>query len=223
MSKIILPLHANWCNMILNGEKPFEFRTKLPKDFEPGTTIYLYETKYRGIGGYVMGECKVKKIINLCNEKGQFPTLGCYNFIDYFLENVKHDPETAERYRKVKEEFKDKFTNYKYGFIIQYAMSDENLASIRETGMPIDTWKIFDMPLVRKILDDIEKSNQLMKECDNWLTAIGLYNDMDESYYRYGIELKDIIRYSKAKPIYDFTNLQGIPLTKAPQSFQYVI
>ena len=62
-----------------------------------------------------------------------------------------------------------------------------------------------------------------MKECDDWLTTIGFYNDMEESYYRYGIEVTDIVRYSTAKQISDFTNLHGIPLAKAPQSFQYVM
>ena len=38
---------------------------------------------------------------------------------------------------------------------------------------------------IQKILKENEKSHEIMKECDEWLTKIGFYNECCESYYKY--------------------------------------
>lgn len=219
---ILLPLYKKWSEMILAGEKPLEFRTRLPKDFEVGTTIYLYETLKNGGCGRVVGECRVNQILNVQNKAGKWPTFGAYPFIDYYYEHVACDKEKAEHLRRIKEQFADKFPRYKYGFILQYAFSEDNLNNILQNGEPIDTWKIMDIKKVHKILDDIELGNKAIEECDKWLTKIGFYNEMEESYYKYGIELTNIVRYPTPKSLSDFTDRHGMPIKKAPQSFQYV-
>jgi predicted transcriptional regulator len=206
--------------MILNGEKTIEFRTRLPKNMHSGTTIYIYETANKGGSKKVVGECKVDYIIPVLNENKKWPIYGAYPFIDYFFENIKGDKEKAEHYKKLKEEF-DKYDKYRYGFILGYAFSEYELESLRKEGTFVDTWKIFDTKLVRKIIDDNDYSNKQIEECDNWLRKIGFYNDFEESYYEYGIVLKDVVKYNVPKELSEFIGTNNEKITRPPQSWMY--
>ena len=222
MSGIMYSLHKPWCDMIFSGEKTIEFRTKLPKNLTKGTKIYFYETKRQGGCGQVVGECIVTDIIPVLSKDGKWPTYGCYPFIEYYFKNIIGDFELASHIENVKEEFDGKFENYKHGYIIHYMMSEENLENIKKTGRPIDTWKLFDMSLVHKILADIDMANEFIEMCDDWLMNIGYYNDMCESYYKWGIALGEVIRYERPVPVAHFVNKNGDCLKNGPQSFCYV-
>ena len=52
---IIISIYKHWTQMILNKEKPIEFRTKLPKDFKTGDKIYIYETARYGGARAIVG------------------------------------------------------------------------------------------------------------------------------------------------------------------------
>lgn len=222
---IITSIHRKYTEKIFSGEKPFEFRSKLPNDFGIGDIIYIYETsKNKGVKK-VIAECKVKNIIKLTNDKGEYSCFGAYHFIDYYFSHIKHQEDIAEKFRTVKEEFKDKFTNYKYGFIINYALSDIELDHIRKTGRPYDTFTEFpngyqDKRLV-KLLNDNEKTYNCIKECDEWLSNIGFYYNYDESYWKYAIELTEIKKYDKPKEISEFIGRNGVALKRPPQSWCY--
>lgn len=218
---IMYSIHKIWNDKIFSGEKTLEFRTKLPKDLKPGTKIYLYETK-KGKGcGKVVGECRVNNIIPVLSDTGEWPAYGCYPFMEYFFNNVVGDFELADYIGKIKEEFKDKFANYKHGFILHYVMSEENLDSIRKSGLPINTWKICDITQVNKILADLEASDKLIEMCDEWLKSIGYYNDIDECYYKWGLVLGEVIKYEKSIPASNFVNKNGERIKKGPQSYCY--
>ncbi len=217
---IILPMYKHWSDMILSGEKTLEFRTKVPTKLQVGDKIFTYESGKYGGSKEIVGECTYEGKIDVLSPEGKWPMLGAYPFIDYFFEYVKHDAATAQHYRQLKEEF-DKYKNYKYGFILGYAMCPEELESLRTTGQLIDTWKIHDMNYVKLILDGNAKSDQHTKMCDDWLTRIGFYNEMCESYYKYAFILSNPIRYATPKPLSDFTDIHNNPIAKAPQSFMY--
>lgn len=218
---IMLSLRKQWSDKILDGSKPIEFRSSLPKNLKENETFYLYETSKQKGCKMVVGECQLDYIIPVTNEEGKWPMLGAYPFIDYYFEFIKGDKETADHYRALKKEF-DTYKQYRYGFILNYAFSEYELKSLREKGTLVDTWKIFDMKVVRKILDDNDISGKKVEECDKWLMSIGFYNDMDESYYKYGLVLKNVKRYDSPKPLSEFKNPNmNTVIQNAPQSWCY--
>ena len=219
---IVISIYGKWSQMILDGKKPIEFRTKLPKNFKAGDKIYIYETAKYGGARAIVGECTVDYIISVLNKEGKWPMYGAYPFIDYFFENIKNNKEKAKYYRKLKKEF-DTYENYKYGFILGYAFSELELKSLRETGSLIDTWTIYDKMVVDEIINANEESNKLIGECDDWLSSIGFYNEFEESYYKYGIVLKDAKRYDEPIPITEFLDQNKNTITRAPQSWMYTI
>lgn len=218
---IILSMYSHWSQMILDGKKPLEFRTRLPKDFHAGDTVYLYETaKYHGARA-VVGECIVDDIIPMLSPDGKYPLYGAYPFITYWLEHIKGDKAMADKYRELQKEAVA-YTNYRYGFILGYAQSDAELQSLRSTGSLLDLWEL-DPQHAAPILRDNEVSKNLIGQCDEWLSTIGLYNDYEETSYRYGIVLKDAKRYNAAVPISAFADQNGNPITRPPQSWMYTL
>jgi predicted transcriptional regulator len=207
--------------MILSGKKTIEFRSMLPKDFKSGDKIYLYETSKNGGSKKIVGECEVDYIINVLSKDGKWPTFGCYPFLEYYFQNIKNDSYVANQYGKIKSEFENKVTKYKHGYVVKYAFSEENLDSLRKHGEVIDLWNIANFTVVQKYLKDIEKSEEYLKECDEWLTKIGFYDETLESTYKYGIVLKNIMKYDKPKEISDFIDRNDNNIKKAPQSWMY--
>ncbi len=216
---IIYALHKCWCDKIFDGSKPIEFRTKLPKNLKSGTKLYLYETAKNNGARAIVGECVVDYIIPVLSDKGKWPILGCYPFIDYFYENIKKDKETADYFRALKKEF-DTYENYRYGFILGYSHSPLELESLRTTGSLMNLYPC-DFETVNRVVKDNEKSGKYAEECDDWLTQIGFYDDGGETYYQYGIVLKDIKKYTEPKQINTFEDKDGVAIQKAPQSFMY--
>lgn len=221
---IIISIYNHWAQMILNGEKTIEFRTRLPNDFKQGDTIYIYETAKHGGAHAIVGECKVDYIISVLREgdKNKWPILGAYPFIDYYLEKIKGDKATADYYRSLKTEF-DTYENYRYGFILNYAFCDEELESLRTTGSLLDITKNMDFELIKTMDEKMKASSALVEECDRWLSKIGYYNDFDETNYKYGIVLKDVIKYDKPIPITDFLDKNGNNIKTVPQSWMYTL
>ena len=229
MSKlaVMYALYKDWTEMILSGLKPLEFRTQLPNKLAIGTKIYLYETKKRGGAGAVVGECTVKSIINVLSDKGQWPIVGCYPFIEYYLRNIKKDNAAADHFCKINNEFKDN-KRYRWGFITPYIYSDIQLDHLRRTGELPDLFDYNpmtqkDMDKLNKIFADKEKGSALEHECDDWLTKIGFYNEYDETNYKYALELGDIIRYDAPKSISQFIRQDGSTMKDPPQSFCYTL
>lgn len=222
---IIISLHREWTEKITENIKPFEFRTKLPKNLKIGDTLFLYETSKHGGQKKIIGECKVKSILPLTNEKGEYPMYGAYNLIDYYYNKIKHLPEIGEKFRKVKEEFGNKLENYRYGSEISYAFSEKELESLRKTGNLLNLWDTtknsFDDEELKEILDDNEKAYKYIEECDDWLRSIGFYNDGEESFWTYAIEIYDVKKYDVPKSLNEFNNQNGNPIAVAPQSWCY--
>ena len=112
---IVISIYNHWSQMILSGEKPIEFRTKLPNDFKSGDKIYIYETARYGGARAIVGECVVDYIIPVLSsiKNNKWPIYGAYPFIDYYFEHIKGDKDIAEHYRKLKKEF-DTYENYRW-------------------------------------------------------------------------------------------------------------
>jgi predicted transcriptional regulator len=218
---LLYSLHNVWIEQILSGIKPIEFRSRLPKDIKQGTKIYLYETSKNNGRKMVVGECEVDYIINILSKDGKWPICGCYPFLEFYFENIKKNKDIANKYRELKTEFEYKLDDYRYGFISKYIFSDEELTSLRETGKLIDIWSFTNVEELNNHFKNLEKGEQCERECDEWLTKIGLYNEYGETYYKYGIVLKNIKSYNTPKPISDFFDKNNNKIKKAPQSWMY--
>ena len=206
--------------MILSGNKPLEFRTRLPKELDVGSTIYLYETRKHGGAGAVVGECIVKDIISVLSPEGKWPICGNYPFLEFYCENILNDTAMAEHIRMCKQEFNGKPENYRYGYLTKFMFSPESLESLRTTGETIDLMTLT-IPERDKILKDFAIADKLELACDDWLTNIGFYNECGETNYRYGLVLSEPVRYSTPKPLSEFLDASGKPIQNAPQSFCY--
>lgn len=162
----------------------------------------------------------------MTNKRGKYPCYGCYNFIEYYFEKVKGNKGKANRYRQVKFRFQNKFEQYKYGFILLYAMSDYDLNNLKEYGAPVDTFKMCPVggycnPVLSQIFRQREEARKDMKECDQWLTDIGFYDEYDESHWKYAIEVKNTKRYQEPKCLNDFRKANGKKLKKCSSEYVY--
>ena len=208
MSSILMPLWSCWTQKILDGSKPFEFRTRLPRDFSAGDSVYLYESGKNGGRKAVVGQFEVEEIIKLANDEGAYPFFGCYHFIDWYLRNVEGNEQAADRFVECK---KYNLPDHKWGCLLPFAMDPEAMAHIANGKWP--------PPMSTKR----DFATQLMLErCDSWLGDIGFYRDNDESYWAYAIKVKNPTAYDMPLPLSAFVRPEtGEPILCAPQSWMY--
>jgi predicted transcriptional regulator len=93
---ILISIHKKYTNQILNGSKTFEFRKKILKNMKAGDTLYIYETVNGGGSGKVVGETRIKKILETNKD----------NVIDYIYDNWKLENNIFDN--------TDWFCNYKF-------------------------------------------------------------------------------------------------------------
>ena len=218
---IIVSLHKNWSQQILEGQKTIEFRSRLPKEIKSGTTMYFYESSKNGGARKVVGQCEVDYIISVVSPTGGWPLYGAFPFIDYYFREIEKDTITANHFREIIEEFDNKKYPYRYGYSLCYAFSPIELNSLKNTGKLIDLTANIDYKLINQLSKEKEKSETYIQKCDQWLTEIGFYDDGGESKYKYGIVLKNIEKYDEPLPLESFLDKRGNVIMKAPQSWMY--
>lgn len=206
---LIYPIYKIFADQIFDGKKPFEFRTKLPKEMQVGDKIYIYEPAKKGGCQMIVGEFTVGEIFD-CNY-----FLGCIPFMVYFCRNVLQNEEYAKKFERA---FAIDLPEYKRGVPMSFALDDEAVEYME---------KYHKYPKHNPYSDKQHKirwENQMaMEKCDRWLTEIGFYNDFCESYYEKAITIVNPIRYAEPKPLTDFIKKDGTCVSKAPQGFVYVI
>lgn len=210
---ILMSLYNIWCDKILDGSKPLEFRNNIGKQFKPGEIIYLYETSKNNGRKKVVGEVKIKDIKEIPKSK-----CGCYGFLPYFAENIIADKEIKDA---IMYAYNFDLPNYDGIFKMKWMFLPKHLEHFKETG---EFPNFFLME--EEELDDYEKKSSaaqsVLEECDNWLDSMGYYNEFYESYYKNYIEVETPIRYTTPLNLEDFVNLKDEKITKAPQSWCYV-
>ena len=210
---ILMSVHKKYLSEIFAGNKPFEFRNVLPKNLSKGDTIYFYETSKNGGCKKIVGEAKIKDFHFLLNSEGEYPLLGAYNFIDFWCENFLHNSVYAEQFRLCK---KYNLTNYKYGSQIDFALSYFCMKYIMQ-----DEWPPIEITMLPNVIKERKMANDLLKECDRWLRKIGFYNEYDESYWKYAIEINNIKKYDFPISLAAFTDNRGNIIKGPPQSWMY--
>lgn len=203
---IVINIYNEWANMILNGKKPFEFRTNLGKHVNIGDTVYIYEAKaYQGKGA-VVGEFKIKDIIKF-NGRGFFERY----FFEYYVRNILKDIEAAE---KIKNNMKYSLSNYKEGTACMFMLSDACMEFVKKDQYP-------DIEVIVND-EDAQRGNKMLSDTSKWMSKIGCYNDWGETNYRYAFEIENPIRYPLPISICELKDINGDFLTKAPRSWQYI-
>ncbi len=222
---IMIAIYNHWTEKIFAGEKPFEFRTKVPSQFHPGDKIYFYEPKRFGGAAAVVGECTVDEIMPLLSKEGKWPLCMTHHFIEYYFEHIRKDVAKAEIYRQCKERLQDKATYVRFGAITDYALSEFYMRQIEETGRIPD---IFEYVTANNAYDWYAQESKKMDECrkdhfdcDDWLKSMGMYNECDETCYKFAYHLTNIKRYEQPQPLSSFLNGAGTPINMV-QSFCYV-
>lgn len=209
MASVMYPIYKCFADQILNGEKPFEFRTNLPKDLKRGEKVYIYEPAKKGGSKMVVGEFVVGDVFD-CDY-----FLGCIPFMVYFCKYVLKNDEYAKKFERA---MAIDLPEYKKGTPVNFAL-DEDAVEYME--------KYKKYPKINPYSDSQRKlrwENQMvMEKCDRWLKKIGFYNECDESYYNYAITIVNPKRYEVPKPLTDFIKRDGNVVTSAPQGFVYVV
>lgn len=210
---ILMSLYNIWCDKILDGTKPLEFRNNIGKQFKIGETIYLYETSKNKGRKMVVGEVKIKDIKPIPKSR-----VGCYGLLPYYAQHIVKDEETKSA---IMFAYNFELPNYDGIFKMKWMFLPESLKKFKETGKLPDYIR-----MDNDEFNDYEKKSfkaqLVMEDCDEWLKSIGYYNELDETNYKNYIELENPIRYSKPIPLENFRNLQGNKITRAPQSWCYV-
>jgi predicted transcriptional regulator len=231
MKNAIFSIHKDYIEKILDKTKPFEFRSVLLKDLEPGSTIYLYETSKNGGCKKIVGEVKVSDIQKLSvnqflyNKKVCY---GCWDFIDWYARNILKDNQMAEKYTEAKKE-EYLLPDYKLGYILHFALSEKDMEYIKDNHIPLSLLdyevfsEIVSIEERNALLDNRTKSMDIIEKCNKWLDSMGFYNkdSGENTSWKYAIELKNPIRYKTPLDLEDFISYEEKIISKAPQSFLY--
>ncbi len=203
---ILMPLYKKWSDMILNKEKPFEFRSKIGRNFYAGDTIYLYESSKNNGCQKIVGEVRIKNI-------SKIEHTGCDTaiFIEYYLKNILKNDYYVKQWQSVKRLQLDGYNDYiklSNIFCIDFlkALKNNNTRNF-----------VYD----REFLKRKKLSEEVANAADEWLYKIGYYNSYGQTTYDYALELYDIKRYNQPLELENFENNKGEIITQAPQSWCY--
>lgn len=205
---IIISIHKPFINQILSGEKPWEFRTNLPKNIAIGDKVFMYETYFDGGAKRVVGEFIIKSI----RELSMHTRCGTYNYLDYYAKHILKDEDAFNRIERCK---KINVSNYYQDVVFSYMYLDKCLDFIEKND------KLPPSPILDQEFWDMRaKADDFLFNCDNWLIKIGFTNGSGYCY-PYGFEIENYYRYDTPIPITEFSLPNGKRLEKAPQSWCY--
>lgn len=206
---IIYPIYKCFANQIFEGQKPFEFRRKLPADLKIGDKVYIYEPAKKGGRKMVVGEFTVGGFF-----KSDY-RLGCVPFLEYFCRHIMKNDDYANKFARA---FQVDMPDYKAGTPMMFALDVDSIDYIERTGQwpPLNVYDTNQYELRRE-------TQKVMEKCDDWLMKIGFYNEYEESTYDYAIIVKNPIRYDIPRQLKDFTKKDSSSVKNAPQSFVYVL
>lgn len=210
---ILMSLHKIWVDKILDGTKILEFRKSIGKDFNIGSTVYIYETAKNGGLQKVVGQFTIKDIVKLDGKS----KVATFDLLPYYCKNVIKENDTLSVVNKA---FSIELPNYNNSIKLSYIYNINFLESLRDTGSFPDLLKMSELE-IKQYYSNQEKSKSLVSACDKWLTDIGFYNEYGESNYKYYIEIKDVVKFKKPLILTCFIGRNGKVIERAPQSWCY--
>lgn len=212
----IFSIRPPFTDMIFNGEKDLEFRSKIGNELFPGNKLYVYETKKnRGLGA-VIGSVTIEQIEELPYHK-----IGTYNLISHFTEKYGSEEEK----KTVKKAMSIRLSNYDESIVLSHLFNDRTLDYMLENDDVPDPFK--QPPYygysVKEFNQINEKGKKLLLRCDSWLKTIGYYTENGCTLWEYMIKLKEPKRFIHPKSITEFIKRDGTALKRAPQSWCYTL
>ena len=210
---ILMSLHKKWANKLLDGSKILEFRKRIGKDFKVGDIVYIYETGKNGGKKQIVGDFTIKSIVKIDQSSG----CGTYDLLPYYCKNVLKDLDALEAVMKA---YSIELSHYKDSIKLSYIYNVNFLEALRDT----DNFP-FLLNLSREeqnaYYEGQEKTKKLIDSCEDWLRNIGYYNEFEETYYNYYLEVENVHKYENSLSLDNFLNKENKPITVAPQSWCY--
>lgn len=207
MECALFPIHKKFTEMIFSGKKDLEFRNVRTK-LVPGDRIFVYETKRDGGKGMVTGYFT-------CGDIKEIPhhLIGTYPMIGHYAEKFG----TEDEREHIKEALKVNLKHHDNCLILDYLFDDTAIRIMQETGEPPNSFEF------HTGWEEIrQKATTFVYACDRWLKDIGYYNQMDESSWKWQIEIKNPVLLDEGIPINNLFLKTGKPMERAPQSFCYI-
>lgn len=211
----ICPISADLAEKIFDGRKILDFRSADPMLHE-GDKVYLYETKKTGcgkvVGYYIVDSWKrFDYEVDTCT----------YLYMDMYA-NLFSDKETQRLVKKAKS---IQLNDYNNDFVLNYLFMESYLDEMLKThtAPDINFFKMSSKEL-QAFNDTKKKQDSFLYACDNWLRTIGFYNQDEKNSASWMIEIKmkEAHKFDTPKPISDFKNRKGKPITKAPSVYCYI-
>lgn len=212
---IIFSIRPKWTNKIFNGEKDYEFRTKLPKDIKVGMTCYIYETKRKYYKTLYNLENPTKTMLAKVPNYGQGKVVGQFTVGDMYWYHYGY-----EKFHTYYDEV-IKNPNYRYGTI-----DIENLQGMgftnQEFAIKLDNIIKYDEPIA---LNEFVSWNKLQQTIKN---SYGVdennHEDLEDLYIDVLYEQVDFLRnnlkrYKEQGDVYLCKEF----IQKAPQSYMYCV
>lgn len=191
---ILMAMRRPWPQMIFSGQKPFEFRNHLGREWGPGTEVIIYESKTNGGRGMVVGEAAIERIHDF-SERHIGPPRPLFR---YWAEYINQDPEV----RRLADKLGDyELPKYADGSVYRYLVDEQALDKVLMTG----EWLNLTKPVVP----------HCMEGCERWLEKIGLVY-AGRYWYNYALKLKAVREYQTPRPITDYG------FARPPQSWVYL-
>lgn len=198
-----MPIYNIWNEKIFNKTKPLEFRSRIGKNFEKGSIVYIYESaRYNGCKK-VVGQFEIANIVKIQHE-----ICDTVYFMNYYLKNILKDESIFKLWNTTKEL---RLKHYNDVLKLQYFLVPEIL-------LKIDNNEVISYD--ENIENSIKLSKEISNACNEWLYDIGYYNNFGETNYNYYIEIANPILYNKKLELTDFL-CNDKTITKAPQSWCY--
>lgn len=210
---ILMSIRKPYTGRIFDGTKPMEFRTRIGKNFDCVDTIYIYETKRNSGSGSVIGSVKIKKIIPIPKMK-----MGTYFLLPYYVDKYGTDEEKET----VKKAMDIELNGYSNSLVLSYLFQDDALSYMKETGLPPEHYHTYGSDL-KEYNKAKQKENDLCERCDCWGRKIGFYDEYDESYWKFAIQLENPVLFKIPMEVGDFRCKNGNRLKRAPQGWCYVM
>ena len=205
---IIFSLNNKKASILEENEKFLLFGNNFNKNMSKCSKIYLCN------GDNIIGEGDLVEIKDIGHSK-----LGATNFILFWAKEIKKD----EALVKVLEDALNfDLPNYDKSLNLSYMYNLWSLEVLKKTGH-LPMLASLSSEEFRLYMENQEKADKVLSECDEWLDDLGFYNDGDESFFKKYIAISNIIVYNKSKELNNFKNKNNESISKAPKNWCYTI
>lgn len=205
---IIFNISNNQMKPLLDNKKLLFFANNFSENTKKANKVYFCNK------GQIIGEAKIKCIEIIPRSK-----VGTTNFILFWAQKIKKD---KFLYDRIKQVFSYKIEGYDNYIKISHLYNEWALEYFDKNGEFPDIISL-GLTKMSEYYKKKEKADEIISECDEWLTDIGYYNGGDESFFRKYMEISNIILYNTSKELNSFKNKNNKSIIKPPKTWCYTL